>query len=78
MVEEEDVELAEPLEEREEEEFCRWTGFRGPGVNMRLTSSELIAPKPLALDVHPMRVLGWKETGDATAVIGDCSRGLPV
>lgn len=52
---EEFVELVEAIDE---EEFCRWTVLRGPGVNILLTSSELIAPKPLPLEVHPMRVLG--------------------
>jgi len=33
------------------------------------TSSEFIAPKPLPLE-YPSRVLGWKERGGATAVIG--------
>ena len=64
---EEPVELAEAIEE---EEFCRGTVLRGPEVNILLTSSEFIAPKPLPLEVHPMRVLGWKVRGGATAVIG--------
>lgn len=63
---EEDVELLEAIDD---EEFCRCTVLRGPGVNILLTSSELIAPKPLPLEVHPMRVLGWKDTAGATAVI---------
>jgi len=58
MVAVEVEELVELLEAIEEEEFCRDTVFRGPGVNILLTSSELIAPKPLPLEVHPMRVLG--------------------
>jgi hypothetical protein len=64
---EEPVELAEAMEE---EEFCRCAVLRGPEVNILLTSSEFIAPKPLPLEVHPMRVLGWKVRGGATAVIG--------
>lgn len=68
MVEvEEPVELVEAMEE---EEFCRWAVLRGPEVNILLTSSEFIAPKPLPLEVHPKRVLGWKVKGGATAVIG--------
>lgn len=51
-------ELVELVEAIDEEEFCRWTVLRGPGVNILLTSSELIAPKPLPLEVHPIRVLG--------------------
>ena len=58
MVEVEVEELVELVEAIDDEEFCRWTVFRGAGVNILLTSSELIAPKPLLLEVHPMRVLG--------------------
>ena len=65
------VEFVELVEAIEEDEFCRWAVLRGPGVNILLTSSEFIAPKPLPLEVHPMRVLGWKERGGATAVIGE-------
>lgn len=61
--------VEDAFEEMDEDEFCRWAVFRGPGVNILLTSSEFIAPKPLPLLVHPMRVLGWKESGCATAVI---------
>lgn len=57
-----EVEVDEPVEVFEaidEEEFCRWTVLRGPGVNILLTSSELIAPKlPVPLELHPRRVLG--------------------
>jgi hypothetical protein len=63
----EDVEL---VDEIDEEEFWRWTLLRGPGVNILETSSEFIAPKPLPLEVHPIRVLGWNVRGGATAVIG--------
>ena len=67
MEAEEPVELVDAMEE---DEFCRWAVLRGPGVNILLTSSESIAPKPLPLlDVHPMRVLGWNVKGAATAVI---------
>ena len=64
---EEPEELAEAMEEAE---FCRCTVLRGPEVNILLTSSGFIAPKPLPLEVHPMRLLGWKDRGGATAVIG--------
>lgn len=43
----ETVEVEELVEAMEDEEFCRWTDFRGPAVNILLTSSEFIAPKPL-------------------------------
>ena len=66
------LDAVELVDAMEEEEFCRWAVLRGPGENMPFTSSEFIAPKPLPLEVHPMRVLGlcqcWK--GGATAVIG--------
>lgn len=52
------VELVELVDAMDEEEFCRWAVFRGPGVNILLTSSEFITPKPLPLEVHPKRVLG--------------------
>lgn len=64
------VEVEEALDASEDEEFCRWTVFRGPGENILLTSSGFMAPKPLPLEVHPMRVLGWNDKGGATAVIG--------
>lgn len=57
-VEVEVVELVELVEAIDEDEFCRWAVLRGPGVNILLTSSEFITPKPLPLEVHPMRVLG--------------------
>ena len=63
------LEAVEEVEAIEEDEFCRWAVLRGPGENILLTSSEFIAPKPLPLEVHPIRVLGWKVRGGATAVI---------
>lgn len=62
------VEFVEVVDEIEVEEFCRWAVFLGPGVNILLTSSDM-PPRPLPLDVHPIRVLGWNDKGDATAVI---------
>ena len=50
----------------DELEFCRCAVFRGPGVNILLTSSEF-----MLLLLHPKLVLGWKELrAGATAVIG--------
>lgn len=51
------VEFVELVDAIDEEEFCRWAVLRGPVVvNILLTSSEFIAPKPLPLEVHPMRL----------------------
>lgn len=63
------VDDAELVDASDEEEFCRVAVLRGPGANILVTSSGFIAVKPLALDVHPKRVLGWKFSGGATAVI---------
>lgn len=63
------IDDAELVDARDDEEFCRVAVLRGPGVNILLTSSGFIAAKPLPLDVHPIRVLGWKFRGGATAVI---------
>lgn len=55
------VELEEAVEvvvAMEEEEFWRCAVFRGPGLNILLTSSEFFAPKPLPLEAHPIRLLG--------------------
>ena len=68
MVEVDAVELVEAIEE---EEFWRCTVLRGPVVNIILfPSSESVAPKPLSLEPHARRGLGWKESGGATAVMG--------
>lgn len=68
MVEVDAVELVEAIEE---EEFWRCTVLRGPVVNIILfLSSESVAPKPLPLEPHARRGLGWKESGGATAVMG--------
>ena len=59
----EDAELVEEIDERDDDEFCRWAVFRGPGWNIILvTSSELY---PSRLEFH----FGWKDKGGATAVI---------
>jgi len=42
MVEVEVVDEVELVEAREEDEFCRWTVFRAPGVKVLVTSSELM------------------------------------
>jgi hypothetical protein len=64
------VEVVELVEAMDEEEFWRWMVLRGPVVNILLTSSEFMAPKLLPLDDQPpIRVLGWKLSGGATAVI---------
>jgi hypothetical protein len=47
---EEAVELVEAMDE---DEFCRCIVLRGAGVNILVTSSEFIAPKPL-FAVHPI------------------------
>lgn len=64
------VDIEDAVEAMDEEEFWRWAVLRGPGVNILVTSSEFMAPKPLPSELHPRRVLGWKEVrGGATAVI---------
>lgn len=70
------VEVEELVDAMDEDEFCRWTVLRGPGLNILLTSSEFMAPKPLPLaEPHPklegLVPVGWKFTGVATAVIGN-------
>jgi len=65
------VEVDELVEAMEEDEFWRWTDLRGPVLNILPTSSEFMAPKPLPLELQPNLVLGWKDKGGATAVIGE-------
>lgn len=51
--------VEDAVEARDEDEFWRWAVLRGPGVNILLTScSDMVAPKPLPLVVHPILVLG--------------------
>lgn len=72
------VDVDEAFEAMDEEEFCRWMDLRGPGANILPTSSEFIAPKPLPSELHPSRVLGWKDKGVATAVIWGGAAGVRV
>lgn len=66
------VEFEDAEECSEELELVRCAFLRGPGMNIRLMSSELIVPAlfcgPLTL-FHPVREGGWNDTGGATAVI---------
>lgn len=48
------VEVEELLEDKDEEELLRWTVLRW-GINMRETSSELIAEKPPPLELTPFQ-----------------------
>lgn len=59
------VEVVEACEERDEDEFVRWTLLRG--MNM--------APLGPASALHACRLMFWKFTGGATAVIGVGVRG---
>ena len=63
--------VVEEFEPREEEEFDRWTCFRG--INMRETSSAFTEDRescpPLPLLYHPKRDPDCTLGGDATAVM---------
>ncbi len=63
------VDVDDAVEAMDEDEFCRCTVLRGAGVNILLTSSWFMVPKPLPL-LHPTLVYDWK-SGGATAVIGN-------
>lgn len=53
------VDVEEAVEDMDEEEFCRCIDFRGPDVNILLTSSvSIAAPYELpSVELHPMRLL---------------------
>ena len=58
---------------REDCELERWALLRGPGMNILVMSSWVIADVPL-VHVAPERAGGWNVTGGATAVICGCQR----
>lgn len=71
-----DVDVFDDVDDTDDEEFVRWSVFRGENMVMLLTSSGFIEPSAWPPLIHPGRLIFAKLGGFATAVMGKARREM--